>query len=82
MIRYIEFLVLLSGENLKNLKIKDIIFGSIGQVRVRIGFDPKIYGFFEFSLFRVSVKKIVFKTQNFWAGSCWSFKSGQFLTDI
>ena len=54
------------------------MFGSSG--RVRFGFDPLICGFFGFSLFRVRVEKIVFKTQNFRAGSGRVFGSGQFLT--
>ena len=36
-----------------------------GRVRFRVGFDPKLHGFFRFGLFRVQIKKIMFKTQNF-----------------
>ena len=81
MIQYNKFLVLLIGSNFKNLKIR-IIFGSNGRVRVRVGFDPKIYGFFGFGLFRVRVETIVFRTQNFRAGSGRIYGSGQFLTGL
>ena len=60
------------------------MFGSSGwvRVRVRVGFDLLICGFFGFSLFRVRVEKIVFKIQNFRAGSGQVFGSGQFLTGL
>ena len=46
MIWYNAFLVLLREKILKKFKIKDTIFGSIG--RIRVGYDPKISGFFGF----------------------------------
>ena len=55
---------------------------SSGRVWVRVGFDPLICGFFGFGLFRVRVEKIVFRTQNFRAGSGRVFGSGQFLTGL
>jgi len=58
------------------------MFGSSGRVQVRIGFDPLICGFFGFGLFRIRVKKIVFKTQNFQADSGRIFKLTQFLTGL
>ena len=64
------------------MKSKYIIFGSSERVRVRVGSDPKIYGFFGFGLFQVRVEKFVFKTQNFRAGSGQVFESGQFLTGL
>ena len=36
------------------------------RVWVRVRFDQKIYGLFGFGLFWILVKKIVFRTQNFW----------------
>ena len=43
MIRYNEFLPF-KKKKFKKIKNKDIIFGPSG--RVRVGFDPKIYGLF------------------------------------
>ena len=68
MIQYNELPVLLRRKILK-IKNKDIIFWSSGQVRVRVGFDTKLYGFFGFGLLRIRVEKILFKTQKFQANS-------------
>ena len=82
MVRYNEKLLLLREKKILKIKSKYIIFGSSGRVRVRVRFDPKIYGFFGFGLFRVRVEKIVFRTQNFRTGSGRVFGSGQFLTGL
>jgi len=62
MIRYNEFLVLLKEKNSKNLKIKDIIFGSIEWVRVqaRVEFDLKIYEFFGFRSRKLCLEPKIF----------------------
>ena len=52
------------------------MFRSSGRVQVRVwvGFDQKIYGFFGIDLFRVRIEEIVFKSQ-----FSDEFKSDQFL---
>lgn len=59
-----------------------IIFGSSKRVQIRGAFDPKIYGLFEFALFRFRVEKIVLKTLNFRAGLGQVFGLSQFLLGL
>ena len=56
------------------------MFGSSGRVRILVGFDQLICWFFRFGLFWVRVENIVFKNQNFWAGSIQVYGSDQFLS--
>jgi len=57
MIRYNKFLVFLGGENFKKFKIKNLIFGSIGWVRVRSDLTQKFTDFLDSVYFAFGSRK-------------------------